>query len=324
MYRIALIGAGQLGSRHLQGIAKSQVDIAIEIVEPYESSRKMAEQRYHEIEKNIHVKNIQFMESLDSLSDQLDIVIIATNADVRLNIVKELLSIKKVNKLILEKVLFQTVEAYYEVEDLLSQTQTECWVNHPRRMFPFYQNLKKELEKAKQINYTVQGGDWGIGCNGLHFIDHLAFLSEKEDLTISNNFLDPLLYQSKRANNVEFNGMINGIIGNHLFSLYSNSEYCPLTLTITSDVLSVYIDESRGFVRMARKENGWQWEEFNQKIIFFQSELTNRLIEDLILTDTCMLPTYKEAMALHIPFIETLLIHISKVSGNKMILCPIT
>ncbi len=34
MSKIAIIGAGQLGSRHLQGLAKSDIKISIEVVEP--------------------------------------------------------------------------------------------------------------------------------------------------------------------------------------------------------------------------------------------------------------------------------------------------
>ena len=34
IYKIALIGAGQLGSRHLQALANSSLKISIEVVEP--------------------------------------------------------------------------------------------------------------------------------------------------------------------------------------------------------------------------------------------------------------------------------------------------
>ena len=45
MKKIVIIGAGQLGSRHLQGIAQSSFDIAIEVIEPYETSRETAKVR---------------------------------------------------------------------------------------------------------------------------------------------------------------------------------------------------------------------------------------------------------------------------------------
>lgn len=324
MNKIVLIGAGQLGSRHLQGLAKSNVDISIEVVEPFEKSRDVAKERYEEIETNPKVKSIDFFESIDHLSDTLDIVIIATNADVRSQIIKELFSKKQVKNLILEKILFQTVEEYHEVEKLLKEKGVKCWVNHPRRMFPFYQALKNEIKNSEQISYIVQGGAWGLGCNGLHFIDHLSFLSDTIKLKIDNDFLHPHIYESKRARHVEFNGSLKGRVGHHVFSLYSDKEYVPTIITITTDALTAYIDESNGYTRIARKINDWKWEESTQKIVHFQSELTNTVVEQILKSGNCGLATYDEAMKLHIPFIKSLLAHMKNVEGKALMLCPIT
>lgn len=324
MSKIVLIGAGQLGSRHLQGLANSSVEIFIEVVEPFERSREVAKERYEEIESNSKIKSIDFFESIDQLSDTLDVVIIATNADVRSKIIKELFSKKKVKNLILEKVLFQTVEEYHEVEKLLEETSTKCWVNHPRRMFPFYEALQNEIKDSEQISYMVQGGAWGLGCNGLHFIDHLAFLSDNAELKIDNDFLHPHIYEAKRANFVEFNGLLKGRVGNHIFTLYSDKGPVPASMTITTDTLTAFIDEANGYTRIARKNNDWKWEESTQKIVYFQSELTNLLIEQIITTGSCDLPNYDEAMKLHIPFVQALLSHMESVEGKVLTLCPIT
>ena len=324
MNKIILIGAGQLGSRHLQGIAKSNIDISIEVVEPFEKSREIAKKRYEEIEKNPKIKSIDFFESIDQLSDTLDVVIIATNADVRSKIIKELLLKKKVKNLILEKVLFQREEEYHEIEKLLGETSTKCWVNHPRRTFPFYQTLKNEIKDCEQISYMVQGGAWGLGCNGLHFIDHLSFLSDSADLKIDNDFLHPHVYEAKRADYVEFNGLLKGRIGNHIFALYSDKEPVPVSVTITTDTLTAFIDESNGYARIARKSKDWEWEASQQKIVYFQSELTNIVVDEIISTGSCALPTYDEAMKLHIPFIQALLSHMESVNNQVYTLCPIT
>jgi len=322
--KIAVIGAGQLGSRYLQGLAGTNIEIDIEVVEPFEQSRIVAKERYEEIAANPKVGSIDFFESLDSLSDDLAVVIVSTNSDVRSSIVKALLAKKNVQYLVLEKVLFQTVEEYNEVEKLLKETATKCWVNHPRRMFPFYQNLKKEFENAGQINYVVQGGAWGMGCNSLHFLDHLSFLSGASELTIDHSSLHPQVYEAKRSGFVEFNGVLNGMLGNNTFSLYCAETYVPTTITITSDTFTIFIDEAKGYMRISRQSNEWEWEEVNEKIVYFQSELSHTLIEQLLETGECLLPTYKEAMTLHIPFVEALLGHMEKVEGKAFSLCPIT
>ena len=84
MKKTALIGAGQLGSRHLQGLAKSDLEISIEVLEPFEDSRNTAKQRFEEIPTNKNIKSIDFHENISLLSDELDLVIVATNADVSL------------------------------------------------------------------------------------------------------------------------------------------------------------------------------------------------------------------------------------------------
>jgi len=324
MKNIVIIGAGQLGSRHLQGVCKSNIEIKIEVVDPSELSRDIAKQRYEEVENNNFVKDVFFFDSIAKLSDDIDLVIIATNADVRAKIITELLTTKNVKNMVLEKVLFQTVEEYTCIDSLLEKTKTECWVNHPRRMFPFYQKLKQKLKGVKRVSYSFQGGAWGLGCNGLHFIDHLSYLVESTDLVLDSSLLDNKIYNAKREGYIEFNGLLTGQLSQHIFSLYSTPDEAAPVLTISSDRLVVIMDEAKATIRMAKKENNWEWEEWNEKITFFQSELSDKLIQGILLDKKCSLPTYKEAMRLHVPFIECLLNHVTKVTGKENKTCLVT
>lgn len=324
MRKIVIIGAGQLGSRHLQGIAQSPIDISVEVVEPFESSRKTAEDRYNQIENRKNVKEISFYDCIDKLSDDIDLVIIATASDVRFEVLKELLSKKNVENIVLEKVLFQSLEEYSKVEILLHEASTKCWVNHPRRMYPTYKKLKIELAKAKQVSYSFQGGDWGLGCNGLHMIDHLAYLTDSTNLMLYNELVDDKIYDSRRSGFIEFNGQITGKLDNNPFSLYSNASSAPSIFTIVSDVLTAIIDEQKGEMILRKKEDNWEAKLVKEKIVYFQSELSSKLIEDILIKKKCDLPTYKEAMNLHIPFISFLLNKMEKITNKGHTLCPIT
>jgi len=324
MYKIAIIGAGQLGSRHLQGLAKSSFSISIEIVDPFEESLNIAKTRFNEINRSEYITSINYYQSIDKLSDKIDLVIVATGANVRSKVVTELLSKKEVNNLILEKVLFQTIEEYRIVEELLNKTNTKCWVNHPRRMFPVYKSLKNELENASSISYNLQGGDWGLGCNALHFIDHLSFLTNSNDLKIDNTYLDNKIYDSKRQGFSEINGLLVGSLSNNTFTLSSNVHSTQSIFTIVSDIIVIRIDELKGEMNISRKNNDWIWELKKEKIVYFQSELTNILINDILIEKKCDLPTYEDATKLHIPFITSLLDHMKKVTGIKQHKCPIT
>lgn len=323
-YTVALIGAGQLGSRHLQGLAKCCFDISIEVVEPFEAARVTAKSRYEEVQQTGKAKDIKLLTTIDDLSDVLDVVIVATNSDVRFSTVKELLSKKRVRYLVLEKVLFQCASEYYETEKILAETGTRCFVNHPRRMYPFYQSLKQELKAAEKISLSVQGGGWGLACNGLHFIDNLSFLTDSHNPVVHAEGLENKLYETKRAGFIEFYGNLSGSLGNNTFSLSCFQEHAPFTVTVSSDVLNAFIDEVGGFARIARKDNGWKWEDMAMKIIYFQSELTSVLTDELLINQTCSLPSFNDASNLHIPFISALMNKMEEIKGQPCVRCPIT
>lgn len=324
MKKIVVIGVGQLGSRHLQALSKISLPVQIEVVDPIAASLDTAQIRFEEMPVNPNVREVRYLSSVQELSEQIDMAIIATNADMRANAIRSLLGSCNVRNVVLEKVLFQKPSDYLEIHDLFLKKDVSAWVNHPRRQFTFYKYLKGKLTGSKQVSYQVQGGGWGLACNGLHLIDHLAFLTGESTLEISGNGLNPAIIQSKRKGFVEVSGALYGKVGHHPFSLYCHDSASPELITICSDNINVVIDEARGWIRFASKESDWQWEEKKEKIIKYQSELTNMVAEDVLATGRCDLPTYDEAMKLHLPFIGCLLAHIEQVEGKKYDLCPIT
>ena len=118
MYNVAIIGAGQLGSRHLQAMKTASSSLNIWVMDNHEESLKVAKQRYDEIPM-IGEKSIEYVGSIDLLPQQLDLVIVATGSKPRASIVKKLLECSKVKYLVLEKVLFPQISDYEEIENLL-------------------------------------------------------------------------------------------------------------------------------------------------------------------------------------------------------------
>lgn len=324
MKNMVVIGAGQLGSRHLQALAKANFQTRIEVVDPNTTSLEVARKRFEEIPSNPKLSGISFHSSLSELSSQIDLAIIATNADIRADVIRTLLKHCNVKNLVLEKVLFQRPEEYAETQEILEVKNVNTWVNHPRRMFPYYAKLKEMLAGSKQVSYQVQGGDWGLACNGLHFIDHLAFLTECEDLAISADRLNPSIIPSRRHGYLEVNGVLAGKVGHHPFELFCHKDASPVIITICADNLNAIIDEGNGWVRISTNENEWKWVEEKSKIIYFQSELSNKIAENIIETGQCNLPTFVEATKLHIPFINAMLEHINRYGDEKHTACPIT
>lgn len=321
---IALIGAGQLGRRHLQALAKLQYAADIAVVDPSAHALAAARAQFAEMPVTGNIREVRYLSSISDLPGHVDVAITATTADVRADVVRSLLAGCDVEHLVLEKVLFQRPADYQDMEALFAQRGTTAWVNHPRRLFPLYNKMRTWMAGSKQVSYQVQGGAWGLACNGLHFLDHLAYLSGESTLTISGEALDPAVIRSSRAGFVEINGELRGKIGPHPFSIFCHDDPSPVTITICTDKMNATIDEPNGWYRIATKERQWQWTTVAERVVLFQSELSHLVVEDIVDTGRCGLPTYSEAAALHLPFIGCLMHHLRNAGHPTNDACPIT
>lgn len=95
LIHVAIIGADQLGSRHLQAMTLTDIPLSLEIVDPVQESLSMAEKRYKEMPANSLIKDITFHKNIDDLYEMLDIVIIATTSKSRRSVIEQLLARKK-------------------------------------------------------------------------------------------------------------------------------------------------------------------------------------------------------------------------------------
>lgn len=324
MYNIAIIGAGQLGSRHLQGLALIDIPVCIDVFDVSEESLKTAQVRFKQMPDNDKITSINFTSNFEEVKDKLDLVIIATNADIRYSLIKNIVGKKQVKNFVLEKVVFQCNQHFVEILELIKEKGINCWVNCPRRMFPFYIELKNEIKKTSSITLTVQGGDWGLACNSIHYLDLLAFLKDLTQLEISANFLNRELYPSKRKGFVEISGLLIGKSGLNSITLFSNNQPSSTILTIKSDHFIAIVDEAKGQIIMSKEENNWNWEIEHRQIVYFQSELTHLFSKDILMNKSCSLTPLVESFEIHKPFLNEILRFINSLKGTNLELCPIT
>ena len=119
MNKILLIGAGQLGSRHLQGLAKIKIDANIFIVDPSSDSMNNAKIRLNEISDRNTRNGYYFYPTITEVPKDIDLAIIATNSDVRKKVLVDLFKNKNVKSIILEKFLFQNELDFFDIEKIL-------------------------------------------------------------------------------------------------------------------------------------------------------------------------------------------------------------
>lgn len=318
-----IIGAGQLGSRHLQGLVKYLGQLEIYVLDPSIDSLKIAQERETEI---THKHKITYTESWETVPVFFDLVIVATNANIRESVINKLLVHHKVRFLILEKVLFQELEAYQRVHDLLVKYNVITYVNHPRRMFESYINIKVNIEINCQSIFNVVGGNWGLGCNTLHFLDLFVYLSGKKLLDININSIDDELLESSRKGFKEFSGTLTGhlIDGSFLSITSLKGESSPISVTIFNNEQRFIIQEGgtpQTFV--LEKTNLFNCKNDSFKVQY-QSELTTNIAVGLLENDFCLLPTYDEARHTHELFLTKMLEKYNKITGLQATILPVT
>lgn len=335
VYRVALIGVGNLGSRHLQGLAKSNNKLSIECFEPNQSNIDLALERFKEVIGDSDSDSdiaLQFVDSLQSFSEDIDVAIIATNADIRAEVVEDLLNEKNVKNIVLEKVLFQDEASYYKIKDLIENKDVTAWVNHPRRLFDIHKPLLVEIRKSNKLSFQVSGVNWGLGSNGLHFLDLLTWLTNTEngDVELGWNSIGRSIGESKRPKFREIYGTISGAINDKVdFSITSlkpqSSEVQLPTISIVSDKIKVFIDEYNGVINYALENDGWHWHSVEGEFpLLFQSQMTSKIVDDIIDNGQPSLPSYQVSMMLHLPFISAVKAGIEEFENVKLASCPIS
>lgn len=325
MKTIAIIGAGQLGSRHLQALAKVDYPIDVQVVDPSNEALKIAKERFEQVMPAANVKQITFHNSLDELYSILDFCIIATNADIRGVIIEKLLFKKKVKYLILEKILFQTEHEYGKIGQLIQKHNVKTWVNCPRRMWPVYREMReKNLIYNRILEMNVAGSNWGLATSTIHMIDLLAFLTGVDDYNISHDYLDHNVLASKRKGFVEFTGSLKGVFKDGPFfsiSSYKNGNVPPIIELISEGQIFV-IGELCGRGLVFRRDGQWIPEEF----LFgtpFQSQLSHLFIKQIIETGSCDLTSFEESAKLHKPMLECFMSFLKSI-GKEVEKCPVT
>ena len=325
---IAVIGIGELGSRHLQSLYRASFDLNLFAVDPSEDALILGRNRVSELEHNHKLNKLNFVKTIQDLPNYLDLVVIATNSDVRIDVIRLLLEEKEVKYLILEKVLFQKIRDYQLCSKLLKSAQTEAWVNCPRRIWKDYFAIKDFLSKKSKINYVLTGGIWGLGCNAIHFLDHFSWLTGSSLLKIDSSQLDKQILRSKREGFIEFTGKLEATYqnGNNLSLASIRSEKdLGIFIRIEGEDFSISIDEGkRVYTLELENQKKGSRKTTHQMYIPFQSELTSALAESLFKKEEIGLTPFEESSEIHKLLINSLIPHIESVNDEKVDICAIT
>ena len=319
MKKIAIIGAGNIGRRYLESfsLAKDVYDIYVMDVS------EDALCRIKDMTDNLNMKHIfHYLKRLEDLPKEIDLGAITTTSKMRREIVVNLLNNTSVKYLILEKFLFDKLHDYDVVENLIEKKHIKAWVNCGRRAQQSYIWLKKEIEKANHCEIYVSGGEWGLGCNAVHYLDLIAYLAGTDKMDISLCGLDSIICDSKRKSYKEIFGTISGSMGkcrNFSISSYYKSRM-PVFVTILTEKAYYRIDESGQCINIISENGDNLTKKFPLK---YTSQMMESIIHEIIETGECVLAQYSESSEIH-RLLQVPLTKFFEDQGFENGVCPIT
>lgn len=312
-----IVGAGQLGSRYLQGLSKvsKQLDITVSDVSPESLAR--AEVRWNEVDGQNTSHQVRYVVGLSEVPTEVDVAIIATSSDVRAAVIVQLAELSSVRYWVLEKVLAQSESQLDLITSVLNQ-EAKVWVNTPRRMMQWYNSLKQVTPHRTPSIGIVKGYDWGLACNAVHYLDFMAWWTGEELADIQTQQFASQWHASKRSGYWEVYGtLIAKFNGGSELKLHCISEPMTSSFSLSSHQHQWVIHELNGdAIRSDGLSIPGQME--------FQSAMTASLIESILTAGTCNLPTLFESVALHRTLLQALLAHWNSTMPDQLSLVPIT
>ena len=316
---VLISGAGQLGSRYLQGLSKCRDLLHIYVQDVSLESLLQAQQRWNEIGGPLTQHEVVFSTDMKHCSKQVDLAIVATTAHNRPEVVKEIALNFDVRYWLLEKVLAQSPQGLGEIQ-LHVGSKSLAWVNHPRRISLWHQKIHEQLNVQAPLHMSLAGGPWGVACNTVHYLDLLAWLSGEMLVGVCTDQLDGNWFTAKRVGNWEICGAITATFsGGSTINLQSTRYGSPMlaAYTIRTGFSSWFIDEESGVAL------GSDGSEIIGRLPL-QSEVTGSLVETILHTGSCQLPMLGTATAMHTVFINAMLSHWRQHCDPAATFIPIT
>jgi len=323
MTKIILMGCGNVGSRHLQALAKLSYDIDVDIVEPNKESQKIAKSRLNEISYDESNHNFFWHENINDLQNESDLVIDATLSIGRVDRLIQLLK-QGHSRFLIEKMVCQSVDEYKLLLDSMKDFNAKGWVNTNPRCFKSYQKIKKHLNNSETLHFSVLASETaGLGTNAIHYIDLFSWLSNDYKIKLNGDFLMNKLLPNKRGESLkEFAGSIIGSVdsGSFLAISFLPTYNGPVVVNISGSTNHFIIDETNEKIVALNKKVDDEWEFKFEHV----SDLTTTIIKDILDKGKCMLPTLEDSFYAHAELFRVFNTHIKKLLNYDLKLCPIT
>lgn len=290
---VLLVGLGNIGFRHLQGMGSVADRIRLWAVDPAEPARERAAAEWARLGGTMG----GIAADPAALPGSFATAVLATPARGRLELLRAVLPRITGAGLVLEKVAFLSVAEMRAAGDALDAAGKRGWVNCARRLWPLHARMKAQLG-GRRIAIEVRGRDLGLGSNGVHFLDLLQHLAG-EDALETAGFEPRGVMEAKRAGYFESRGVLRARTpgGSTIAISVTEEDPAATEITLRSDLGAWRIEEMKGLVD---GPGGWQGERAP-----YQSELTGVVVAG-ILEGRCDLSPFAASLSAHRVLLDAL------------------
>ncbi|MBX7059482.1 MAG: hypothetical protein K1X75_15575 [Leptospirales bacterium] len=313
---LLIAGAGQLGSRYLQGLVTAPASIHCTVLDPSEEALRQAKIRWQEAGGDKTAHKIVYTTQAKNAPKIVDLAVVATTANVRANTVVQIANRTTVRYWVLEKVLAQRPSDL----DILHQATNggqRTWVNTPMLSWTLYKNLRFEIPQDRTLHWRYEDVR-GLACNAIHYLD---LASRWHEASLESMSTDELIGQwspSTRTGFYDVYGSLHFNFSNGSSLLVSSKEHDrQFRCSLSYENLVWKIHESDGIAECS-----------DGRIVRgrceLQSELTTPLIMSLLERDACLLPTLDQSIKQHVAYLSALLVHYRATMDASADFVPIT
>ena len=121
------------------------------------------------------------------------------------------------------------------------------------------------------LQFGISGGGWGLGCNSIHFLDLIGWLTGATTVELSGEWIDADTVRSKRPGFVEFTGGLHGRCGDARIELASyRDSMARILVSIRGESRSCVVDETAGRAHLLdsrEPDAGWSTLDFSMPLI---------------------------------------------------------
>jgi predicted dehydrogenase len=325
--RVLIVGCGELGSRHLQAVITLPSVDEIEIVDPSPERLQVGRQRADEVPERRESISLRWLPSLEEASSTGDLCIVATQADVRCDVVRQVTEQLSYSSFLLEKIVAQSLSDYEALRGFAQTRNLAVWVNCKTRVHASHRAVKANLDPEEPITLTVSGGNHGLANNGLHFADLFAFYDGADHIESAGSWIDPVLHTTKRGPEIlDLSGSLQGFTnkGSRFFLSFTREHLSPPCISVVSSEYRAMVDDVAKVFYESSAEFDWVWTPVPFSANLSVSYMTREFARDILASGQCALPTLEECYAGHEFILTSLQPHFSRLQGAELDRLPVT